>query len=399
MENKLESYLQWNKALWNYYFPIGDEDQDPILYLDENLLKEIGTVSGFSCNDWGDDFLSKILIDNEDLVEFKKEWRPYILRNKRLKNHEDSRLLDVDCNSLKKVRNWETLVCFLMSGLNIKPDDKTPLYFAMLCAIIYLASSQGADHTKMKTLAKHYLGEGYRGKVGELVYDLMKKLHSDQPSFNYENKIVSFNKKEVVFTQRNMSRIKYHLLLKAKERQDFIDFLEVGNLQWNEGSYADYANYILLPALQRANKPQKYFDIVKFPESIPYVKNILLSDLNWGKDPSSSVLGNVRQIKDVKWRYEMELDYDGNPHFYISTDYDLPFGFRLNNNGFEKIDEISDYIAFDIQFDEIKTEIVEHNGFEYCLSNLSQNDNGDWGKEIFFQQVGDRYYHQVVTPS
>ena len=388
MENKLESYLQWNNALWDFFFPNGNEDS--ILYLDKNLLEEIGTKADIVCEDWENDFLSTTLIENSNLEAFKGEWRPRILKNRSLRNCEDSRLLDVDCKSLRNVNNWESLVCFLMGKLNKKPDDKAPLYFAMLCAIMYLASSQGANHSKMKTLAKQYLGAGYRGRVGELVDDLMKELHKDQNSFNPDRMACG--------TQRHMSRIKYHLVLKANELRDFIDFLEIGNLQWNEGSYADYANNILIPALHRANK-QTLIDVVKTPEFFPYVKNILLRrDLNWGKDPSSSVLGNIRQIKDVKWRYEMELDYDGNPRFYISTDYDLPFGVRLNDNGFEKADEISDYIAFDVQFRELRSETISQNGYEYYFRNLSQEDKGDWAKEIFFQQVGNRHYHQVVAP-
>ena len=385
MENKLESYLQWNNALWNYFFPNGNED--PILYLDENLLEEIGKKAGLTCKNWELDFLSKTLFNRNELKALKEDWKKWFLLFGQLKTYQDSDRLLKEYNSDKWNKNWDI---FLLEFLLNKNIHNIPAYFAMLCAIMYLASSQGADHSKMKTLAKQYLGEGYRGKVGELVDDLMKKLHKDQNSFNPDRMACG--------TQRHMSRIKYHLVLKANELRDFIDFLEIGNLQWNEGSYADYANNILIPALHRANK-QTLIDVVKTPEFFPYVKNILLRrDLNWGKDPSSSVLGNIRQIKDVKWRYEMELDYDGNPRFYISTDYDLPFGVRLNDNGFEKTDEISDFIAFDVQFRELRSETISQNGYEYYFRNLSQSDNENWAKEIFFQQVGDRHYHQVVAP-
>jgi hypothetical protein len=366
----MSTYRNWNNALWKYFFPNGNKDA--ILYLDDNILSIIAERERLNCDEpTSNDFLRKTLINSDGLLrQFRNDFGDWT---------GERRIPGVD--------RWDNLVDFLLNTR--EKIGGAPAYFAMLCAIMYLASAQGADHTKMKTLANNYLGEGYKGKVGELVDDLMKQLHKDQNSFNPDRMVCG--------TQRHMSRIKYHLVLKSKERQDFIDFLEVGNLQWNEGSYADYANNILIPALHRANK-QALIDVVKSPEFFPYVKNILLSNLNWGKDPSTSELGNTRQIKDVKWRYEMELDYDGNPHFYISTDYDLSFGVRLNNNGFEIIDEISDYIAFDVQFKELETAIVEHNGYEYCLSNLSQNDNGDWNKEIFFQQVGDRYYHQVPTP-
>ncbi len=362
-------YRKWNKTLWEHFFPT--KEANPILYIDNDLLNGLGKQSGL-LNDESAEcaFLRSTLISQDQITDFRREMKACAVWN---------------VNKDGEIKIWSDIVNVLLKY----KKDEVPAYFAMLCAIMYLASSQGADHTKMKTLAKKYLGEGYRGRVGELVDDIMKQLHKDQDSFNPDRMACG--------TQRHMSRIKYHLVLKAKDYQDFIDFLEVGNLQWNEGSYADYANNILIPALHRANK-QALIDVVKSPEFFPYVKNILLSNLSWGKDPSTSELGNTRQIKDVKWRYEMELDYDGNPCFYISTEYELPFGVRLNDNGFEKADEISDYIAFDVQFKELETAIVEHNGYEYCLSNLSQNDNGGWNKEIFFQQVGDRYYHQVPTP-
>lgn len=366
----MSTYRNWNNALWKYFFPNGNEDA--ILYLDDNILRVIAKNERLNCDEpASDDFLRKTLINSDGLLDqFRKDFGVWTGERR--------------CPG---VNRWDKLVNFLLSTK--EQIGNAPAYFAMLCAIMYLASSQGADHTEMKTLAKKYLGDGYRGRVGELVDDLMKQLHKDQNSFNPDRMACG--------RQRQMSRIKYHLVLKDKDYQDFIDFLEVGNLQWNEGSYADYANNILIPALHRANK-QALIDVVKAPEFFPYVKNILLSNLNWGKDPSTSELGNTRQIKDVKWRYEMELDYDGNPHFYISTDYDLSFGVKLNNNGFEKTDEISDYIAFDVQFKELETTVVEHKGYKYSFNNLSQNDNGDWDKEIFFQQVGDRYYHQVPTP-
>lgn len=372
----MSTYRDWNNALWKFFFKKGNEDA--ILYLDSTILETIASEAQFNYDEpAGDDLLKNTLInDEQSLREFREDYRNWTT---------EFRFPGVD--------RWDKLVNFLKD--NKRQIDGKPPYFAMLCAIMYLASTQGADHSKMKTLAKKYLGEGYRGKVGELIYDLMQKLHKDKNSFNPDRLVCGKDKAE----QRHIGRIKYHLVLKADEYQDFIDFLEVGNLQWNEGSYADYANNILIPALHRANK-QTLIDVVTSQEFFPYVKNILLSDLTWGKDSSSSVSGNIRPVKDIKWKYEMELDFDGNPSFYISTDYELPFGVRLNNlNRFEKTDEISDYMAFDVRFGELGLETIPHEGYEYCFSNLSQNDDdGDWNGEILFQQVGERYYHQVNTP-
>lgn len=365
----MSDYKDWNTALWNYFFPGGEEDA--ILYLDAAILRSIAIDAGFEYSEPAeDDFLKKVLInDGETIRNF-------------LCNY-----ISWTGQGLPRVEGWTELVGALKET-DARIDDAPP-YFAVLCAIMYLASSEGPNHTMIRDRAKQYLGEGYRGRVGELVDELMQKLHRDRKSFNPDRMVCG--------NQRQMSRIKYHLVLKSDVRKDFIDFLEVGNLQWDECSYTDYANNILLPALYRAGKRQ-LIEIVKKTEYIPYVKNILLSDLDWGKSPNESVCGNARPIKDVKWKYEMELDYDGNPCFYISIDYSIPFGVRLEDSRFIKTDEKQEYIASGITFEELEPSVIEQDGFEYHFFNLSQDEKGKWNKEIFFQQVGERYYHQVAAP-
>lgn len=362
-------YRKWNKALWEHFF--STKEANPILYVDNDLLDGLGRKFGLLKDESVEcAFLRSTLIAQDQITDFRREMRDCAVWN---------------VNRDGEIKKWSDIVNVLMKY----KKDEVPAYFAMLCAIMYLASSQGADHKAMKTLAKRYLGERYNGKVGELVDDLMQKLHKDNQFFNPDRMVCG--------EQRHMSRIKFHLVLKPNELQDFIDFLEIGDLQWNEGSYADYANNILIPALHRANKPQRYIDIVKTPKYIPYTKNILQRDLDWGKDPSTSECSNERPMRDVKWKYEMELDYDGTPNFYISTDYDLPFGVQLAQGAFVKTDEKTDYIASEIQFEELQLSNIQQDGFEYHFCNLSQNDEGTWNKEIFFQQVGERYYHQVTT--
>lgn len=362
-------YQEWNTALWNFFFPNGNED--PVLTLDENLLRGIGENAGIRRvrSNWKDDFLSKTLIPQNRFLEFRHDWRCVVGNN---------------CDSDR----WDELVYFLED----KTLDGIPAYFAMLCAIMFIASTIDGrvTHSSIRNIARDYLGETYRNRhVGEFVDELFQYLHRDQLSFNPDKMDVS---------QRNMSRIKYHLVLKAEQRRDFIDFLEVGNLKWEEGSYADYANSILIPALHKANKPQRFFEIVENPEFIPYVKNILLSDLRWGKAPEDSVSNNTRQIRDVRWKFEMELDYAGEPSFFISTNSYLPFGIILNDNRFERSEEISDYIAYNVQLSNYDLAYFDDDGYEYRFLNLAQEDTGTWRSELFFQQVDDRLYHQVADP-
>lgn len=361
-------YKEWNNALWTYFFPEGIED--PVLALDDNLLREIGENANIRCigQNWGDDLLIKSLISEDNFREFRYDWRLVVGNN---------------CNSAR----WDQLVSFLEN----ETLDGKPAYFAMLCAIMFIASTidNRVTHAFILNKAKYYLGEAYNGRVGEFVDELLQCLHRDQISFNPDKMDVS---------QRNMSRIKYHLVLRPDQRKDFIDFLEVGNLKWEEGSYADYANGILIPALHKANKPNRFFEIVENAEFIPYVKNILQSDLQWGKAPEESVTNNTCQIRDVRWKFEMELDFYGEPSFFISAESYLPFGIILNNDRFEISEDISDYIAYNVPLLKYALANFNENGYEYHFLNLAQEETGQWCSELYFQQVDDRLYHQVTAP-
>lgn len=364
----ITKYKEWNTALWYYFFPEGNED--PVLHLDNNLLKEIGEKGRIECNgSWEKDFLGKVFLPEKTFVGFWEKWR-------------------IEKGKSCSVKNWDEFVDLLFN----ETLNNIPAYFAILCGIMYIACTieDKLTHQKIKEKAQEYLGKNYIKKPGELVNKLMAKLHRNVRSFNPD--------KMVCGNQTNMSRIKYHLVLKPNERKDFIDFLEVGNYRWEEGPYADYANNILIPALHRANKDQRFFEIVRKPEYIPYVKNILQSNLQWGKRPDESVSNNTRQIRDIRWKYEMELDYDGNPSFYISTDSYLPFGIILDNNQFKQTEEISDYIAYNVQLTLFAHSCFTHDGYDYRFINLAQGEEGDWDQELFFQQVDDRYYHQVEHP-
>ena len=193
-----------------------------------------------------------------------------------------------------------------------------------------LASLQGANHRQIKEKAKEYLGENYASNPGILIDPLLQQLHTDHPCFNPDRMICG--------SQRHISRIKYHLVLKKSMREDFVDFIEVNNLHWQYESYTFFVNNILIPALEKAGKNELTKIIIK-EENIPYVKNILRGKLNFGKKLSQC--GNDIQDKVAKWGYELYFDFDGSHSFSIICDYyNLPFNLTLNQGVFEISEEL-----------------------------------------------------------
>ena len=223
MYEELNAYRSWNSALLKYFFPTGKEDA--ILYLDENVLEQVANEAGIRKSDllsWSEHLLTSTLLSSEPLNSFVLGWAGYT----------GNRISDV-----AKAKTWEKLVKEL---INQKFTDGTPAYFAMLCAIMLLASIAGAFHPGIKKEAQKYLGESYSKKPGELIDPLLQQLHKDKRSFNANRMLCG--------KLRHISRIQYHLVLRKEQREDFIDFLEINNLKWGYETYDFFVNNILVPA-------------------------------------------------------------------------------------------------------------------------------------------------------
>lgn len=369
MFEEINDYSQWNKALWGFFFPQNTEAPNPILYLDANLIEEIGRIHGIMATNYEDDFLSKVLINKRKVSNFVRDWKTRTGYSIAISQGDPYR---------KDRQKWtfKDLCCFLMT----KDLDGIPAYFGMLCSIMYLACNEGANHTKIKKRAKVYLDNDYNDQVGELVDDLFWCLHRDISSFDPDRMICG--------QQRNMSRIKFHTILKASDRKDFIDFLEINNLKWEFELYSDFINDRVIPMLNRAGKRQ-FIDLVTKKEYVPYVKSILQSGLEFGK--KVSVSNNTKQTIDVVWKYELYFDFNGEPSFYISANSSLPFGLSMKNQNVDDSSRFSDYIATETDFFEHMPFEIKWEGSTYMFKNIGSSD---W-KEILFKKVADGIFHQV----
>ena len=360
----LQCYAKWNKALFEYFFPSGKGD--PLLFVDDALLNDIGSKN-FSeedkgDNSWTDFFLLYVLFNEDQIKDVKKEFQI-----------ADGRVAST----------WNSIVTYLLSD---EPQiDNIPSYFAIICAIMYVAQKKGADHSRMKSFAKEYLEAEYI-IFAERVDELFTQLNKDCPSFNHR-RMVSHRE---LSTKVNISRIKYHLVLNKKEKDDFIDFIEVYNLKWEYGTYKDFADSYLLPSLAAAGK-KNLIKKIKIEENNPYFKNLLtLPNLQFGKPASSE---NKRQERTVYWRYELKFDFNTGDPVFIMTTGDTLGGITFNGKEFNydpKSSEVADPLGNNVLLHTIGDFNYSISGNNYSLKNIASS------RIFYFESASQEYFHQVA---
>ena len=359
----MQCYAKWNKALFEYFFP--QRKEDPLLFVDDALLNEIGSKQ-FSedekdDNSWAEFFLLYVLFNKEQIEDFTEDFH--------VRYRGD-------------IRSWNSMVAYLLN--DEKKIDDIPSYFAIICAIMYVAQKKGAVHEQMNEFARNYF-ENNTTKLATRIHDLFTQLNKDCPSFNHQ-RMVSHRTLSI---KVNISRIKYHLVLKKKEKDDFIDFIEVNNLKWEDGTYKDFADSYLLPSLAKAGK-KNLIDKVKIEENNPYFKNLLtLPNLQFGKPATSE---NKRQVRTVYWRYELYFDFNTEDPVFIMTTGDALGGITFDGNNFKHDPnscEVADPLGYNVSLQTIVDFNYNIKGNLYSLKNIASS------KKFYFESASQNYFHQV----
>ena len=370
MYEEINSYREWNKALFDFYFPTRNEDA--LLSVDTDIINDHINKTNISKSadvSWVDAFFAPTLLSGESLSNFASEWNSFTGKN----------------SSIGSSRSWTALVRNLC---NLRFPDETPAYFAILCSILLLASIAGTKHANINKEAKKYLGPRSNDRPGELVDMLLQQLHADVPGFNPNRMLYG--------SRRHISRIHYHLVQKKKDRDDFIDFIEVNNLKWEYEPYDFYINNILIPALDKAGKRGLIYFVLQ-DQSITYVKNLLRSkQLQFGK-PKSAFENHVVQVKSIKWRYDLEFDFSGEQCFSIVSDYyNTPFNIQLNGTEFicDPNDSFCELIASSVDLKSIPQQDFSLGTESYQIANIS---DGLLDGCFYFERVSNMYYRQVDT--
>ena len=363
LTDTMQCYAKWNRALFDYFFP--QRKEDPLLFVDDALLNDIGSKifseEDKEDNSWADFFLLYVLFNEDQIADFKS---------------------DFHVSYGGDIRSWNAVVSYLLND-ETKIDD-VPSYFAIICAIMYVAQKKGAVHEQMNEFARIYF-ENDTTTLATRIHDLFTQLNKDCPSFNHKRMV---SKKELS-TKVNISRIKYHLVLNKKEKDDFIDFIEVNNLKWEDGTYKDFADYYLLPTLAEAGK-NDLIKKIKIEENNPYFKNLLtLPNLNFGKPAASE---NKRQERTVYWRYELNFDFNTGDPIFIMTTGDALGGITFERGEFKynpNSSEVSYPLGNNVLLQAMGDFYYSINGNRYSLKNIASS------KIFYFESASQDYFHQV----
>lgn len=359
----LQCYAKWNKALFEYFFPMGEGD--PLLFVDDALINDIG---------------SKLFLEEE---KGEKSWADFFLCNVLFKKEKiDDFVEDFQVCYKGDIRSWNAVVSYLLD--DEKKIDDIPSYFAIICAIMYVAQKEGAVHEKMNVFARTYF-ENKTTTLATRIHELFTQLNKDCPSFNHQ-RMVSHR---TLSTKVNISRIKFHLVLKKSEKDDFIDFIEVNNLKWEYGTYKDFADSYLLPSLAKAKK-SNLINKIKKEENNPYFKNLLtMPNLQFGKPTTSE---NKRQVRTVYWRYELKFDFNTGDPVFIMTTGDALGGIIFDGKEFKydsTSSEVADPLGDDVSLQTIEDFNYSISGKHYSLKNIANSKN------FYFESASQDYFHQV----
>ena len=361
----MQYYAKWNKALFEYFFPQGQKD--PLLFVDDNLINDIGgkifLEEDKGENNWVDFFLHCVLFNKEQIKDFIDDFHVCYRGD---------------------IRSWNSVVTYLLD--DVEKIDDIPSYFAIICAIMYVAQKEGAVHEQMNVFARKYFGNETT-TLATRIHDLFTKLNKNCPSFNHKRMV----SRRELSTKVNISRIKYHLVLKKKEKDDFIDFIEVNNLKWESGTYKEFADSYLLPSLAKAGK-RNLIDKIKKEENNPYFKNLLtLPNLQFGK-PSTSE--NKRQERTVYWRYELTFDFNTGDPVFIMTTGDALCGITFDGVEFNYNKDSSE-IADPLGEGNVSLQTI--GDFKYGMGdNRSVLKNIASSKIFYFESASQDYFHQVA---
>ena len=237
-------YLDWNKALLNYYFGKNGDCEVTSLYIDRDILRKVGEQAGLDPGDqeYLDSFLSCTIRDC------------------------------VSCRKTPKRRAEDF----------VNTTNGELFFFAMMMAVILSAQEMQGDTVITHELINQYWnGEnpyGYTANcssndnASRVFHEMAVKLAELKPSF-----------KDPMLADRdyrvNMGRIKYHIVLSARERNRIMDILAQQHFyQWDEDVYPyckEIVDRFILPKLRRETMDDPIRIKIKKPDNIDFMKNLL----------------------------------------------------------------------------------------------------------------------------
>lgn len=232
---KLELYKQWNDAFYEHFF--GGERDNVILYVDNEIINEIGHRLDPEDEDPINTFFTTVLMSPDERFVFARE----IYRN--------------NCGfTLVQDDIRDNNIFYLAKELAEKGNNPRNNYLRLPCLnylvfIIYTfqygQEDERAEHPQWRWVSdviNDYLGENITNDRAATVEQLFKAVSDSQP--NFDSNLTAG-------VQPYVGRIKYQFVLNNVERRQLYDIMVSHHLRWDEDriSYAEFANRNILPFL------------------------------------------------------------------------------------------------------------------------------------------------------
>ena len=256
--NAFERYRAWNEALYHYYF--NNNDQQVLLYVDDDVLEEVGKGSPSITEDlngkkYFEHFLSSTCIKRSDRVYFPKT------KNDR----DDYPLLYKLMERMSRIPNIDDKICMCLP-------------FAVMLLYLFQKGDNTGKRTEqaVKAHIMSYLGqnESFSFSVVEKLWAAIEKNGGD----NFESSQLAENT-----SQPYVGRLKFHLVLKKRYKDDFLMVLKDNNLVWDEQreTFSDFINFRVWPYLTTS-----LIDAIRVPihdlAKRPYFESLVRSCHSYG---------------------------------------------------------------------------------------------------------------------
>ena len=212
----IQRYCEWNKALHKFYIENGDDEI--ILYVDDNVLDNIGKTSDAIKND---------LMANESYTEH--------FLNTVITNQEHLKRLYINPTrqqfSLNSVIQNLSQTPATTHRIGINKDIIHCLPFTIL--ILYLYARHNTEGG-----IKKFLQEKGQTQIGfDIIPKLWERIEKDTNGRFNASRLAEGS------TQPNVGRMKFHLLVSPAQRAQYKNILRDNNLVWDE-IQDDFAYFI-----------------------------------------------------------------------------------------------------------------------------------------------------------
>lgn len=358
--NVYDSYFKWNDALFGYYFDGHQEGSSVTLYVDDEILSQVRTAHQLDC-----DFVESVFLNQEKLKNFVAFFN--------LQNNVDLNVRDIDS---------------LVENL-LEIDREIPAYFAFIIAIIYAAQhNQGLD------------GGICHQNIHRFFIDQNCAVHTHRGNQSIANRFnqftdrlsecADFDNDTLIHGQLiNIGRIKYHLVLPKRAKDQLESVLIEKQLVWDEEEYsfADFVNKILWGELPNnlitiINEPLRDWNNRSYFESL--IRNCRYHRVATDRIINKTLLYVYTRVNNGgNWEEYLNFKVD-------DPDFDCPLQYSNGLFSQRTVNENDDccFIQGNVQWETI-TDLQFDN--RYSFSTISRN-------YLLLQDKGNSVFEQARDP-